>query len=496
MRVQVKSGRYDKLPEELKVAIAFQSEEEGLQKLYPNSVASFPLQQLAKTAHVSGALNETAFLPVGKQWFLVVGLGKSKELTLDRVRQIAGTASKAARARGFQSIAFPLIEDSRLGLASGVAQALAEGALLGLYKYTQLKTLSKEEQGKKITAITLIVERASELSAARQGVDKAQVIAEAVCLARDYINAPSNIATPAFLAGEARRIAKEQKLKCTVIPFAKLKELGFGGIVGVAQGSNHPAQFIVLEYNPKKPKATLALCGKGVTFDTGGINLKTTANRIELMKYDMSGAAAVLGAIQASAKLKLPFRLIGIIAATENMPSGSAQKPGDVLRTLSGKTVEVLNTDAEGRLVLADCLHYAKRFKPDATIDIATLTGACTPALGSQAVGLLSNDDQLAERMTQSAETVRERVWRMPLWEEYGGSYIKGEIADLKNISQTPEAGVMTAAKFLEQFVGDMKWAHLDIASTAWTEKEKPYVPKGAVGIGVRLLIELFSSWK
>lgn len=496
MRVQVKSGRYDKAAEELKVAIAFQSEEESLQKLYPNSIASFPLQQLAKSAHVSGALNEAVFLPVGKQWFLVVGLGKVKDLTLDRLRQIAGTAAKAARGRGFQSIAFPLIEDSKLGAASAVAQALAEGALLSLYQYTQLKTLSREEQSKKITAITLIGERASELSSARQAADKAQVIAEAVCLARDYITAPSNIVTPTFLASEARRIAREQKFKCTTIPFAKLKELGFGGIVGVAQGSAHPAQFIVLEYAAKKPKAKVALCGKGITFDTGGINIKSAANKIELMKYDMSGAAAVLATLQAAAKLKLPFHLIGIIAATENMPSGSAQKPSDVLRTLSGKTVEVLNTDAEGRLVLSDCLHYAKRFKPDATIDIATLTGAATVALGSQAIGLMSNDDALAARITESGDATRERVWRLPLWEEYGGAYIKSDIADLKNISGTTEAGTITAGKFLEQFVGDMKWAHLDIAATAWSEKDKPYIPKGAAGIGVRLLVELLCNWK
>lgn len=495
MRVHVKSSRYNQAGDEIKIVAAIEGDEQ-FQQLLPESIAVAPLKQLAASAHVKGSLNETVFISAGKEWILVVGLGKAKDLTLDRLRQFAGTAVKAARGRGFKSVTLPVLELAKLGSAAERAQALAEGALLGLYQYTQLRSLSKEEQRKRVESITLVVERMGDTALAKQGAEKAQVIAEAVILARDLINGPSNLVTPTFLAAEARRIAKAQKLKCTVIPFAKLKKLGFGGIVAVAQGSSHPAQFIVLEYKPKKHKATLALCGKGITFDTGGINLKTTANKIELMKYDMSGAAAVLGALQAAAELKLPFHLIGIIAATENMPSGSAQKPSDVLRTLSGKTVEVLNTDAEGRLVLSDCLEYAKRFSPDATIDIATLTGACTVALGSQAIGLMSNDDKLALRILESAEATRERVWRMPLWEEYGGAYIKSDIADLKNISQTTEAGVMTAAKFLEQFVGDMKWAHLDIASTAWAEKEKPYVPKGAAGIGVRLLIELLSSWK
>ena len=204
----------------------------------------------------------------------------------------------------------------------------------------------------------------------------------------------------------------------------------------------------------------------------------------------------MLGTIKAAASLKLPVRIIGIIAATDNMPSGSAQKPGDVLKTLSGKTVEVLNTDAEGRLVLTDCLHYAKRFKPDYTIDLATLTGACVVALGSEAIGLMANDERLATRITQAGERTRERVWRLPLWEEYGGALIKSDIADLRNVTNTGEAGTITAAKFLQEFTEGLRWAHLDIAGTAWADKEKPYVPKGAVGIGVRLLINLMENWK
>lgn len=492
MQIKVRLARYREASRELLVIAALEGDGR-FQKLLP--VSGKVLAQLASSAHVTGELNEAIFLPIGKRWVLIVGLGKAKELTLDRIRQFAAIAAKAARQRGFTSVSLPVLDETGLAAIAEIAQALVEGALLGLYRFDKLRTLSQAEQRKRIDSITLAVERAADLAIVKRAAETAKVIAEAVCLARDYINGPSNFVTPTFLANEARRIAKALKLKCTVISFAQLKRLGFGGIVAVAQGSAHPAQFIVLEYKPARSKATIALCGKGITFDTGGINLKTAANRIELMKYDMSGAAAVLGILQAAARLKLPFRLIGIIGASENMPSGTAQKPSDVLRTLSGKTVEVLNTDAEGRLVLADCLHYAKRFKPDYTLDIATLTGACTVALGSQAIGLMANDETIASRITQAGEATRERVWRMPLWEEYGGATIKSGIADLKNISGTTEAGTITAAKFLEQFVGDMKWAHLDIASTAWAEKEKSYVPKGAAGIGVRLLIEMMSNW-
>lgn len=489
MRIQVKSGHLGQVSDGVAVFAALEGEAHP-EALLPNNNK---LAQLAARSGFRGSLNETSLLPQGNRWILVVGLGKSQDLSLDKIRQFAGTAAKVLRGHGFTQLTLPVLSHKTFGSPAVVAQALVEGALLGLYRYDKLRAVPKHEQNRRIEAITLVVERATDVSAAKQGVRKAQAITEAVSLARDLINGPSNVVTPTVLANEARKIARQFRLKCTVIPFQKLKQLGFGGIVGVAQGATHPAQFIVLEYSPSRAKTTYALCGKGITFDTGGINIKPS-NKMELMKYDMSGAAAVLGTIKAAATLKLSVRLIGIIAATDNMPSGSAQKPGDVLKTLSGKTVEVLNTDAEGRLVLTDCLHYAKRYQPNYTIDIATLTGACVVALGSEAVGLMSNDERLATRLTQAGEHTYERVWRLPLWEEYGGPLVKSDIADLKNVTNTGEAGTITAAKFLEQFVEGMRWAHLDIAGTAWTDKPKPYVPKGAVGIGVRLLIELMEQ--
>ena len=490
MRIEVRSGQ---VRGGVQVFAALEGEQR-LERLVPRDAAGDrALNRLVASAGFRGTLNETLLLPRNGQWTLVVGLGKAKECSLDRLRQFAGTAARTVRTHGFTRLVLPVIHERAMGSPAIASQALTEGALLGLYRYDKLRRLPKHEQGKRIDVITLVVERSRDVADATRGASKARVLAEAVSVARDLINGPSNLVTPTYLANHARAIAKQLRLKCTVIPFARLKRLGFGGIVGVAQGSAHPAQFIVLDYFPARAKATFAFCGKGITFDSGGLSLKA-AEKMEQMKYDMSGGAAVLGTVKAAATLKLPVRVIGVIAATENLPSGTAQKPGDVLKTLSGKTVEVINTDAEGRLVLADCLQYAKRYKPDCVIDLATLTGACVVALGPEAIGLFSKDERLVARLNQAGKATHERVWRLPLWEEYA-PLMKSDIADLKNAAGR-EGGAITAAKFLEEFAGGMRWAHLDIAGTAWAEKDKPYVPKGAVGIGVRLLVHLMEQWR
>ncbi len=493
MRIAVRAGQVGAIRQGLQVYAAVEGEQHPDRLLPASSARDQALRRLVDGSGFRGGQSETVLLPRGAQWILVVGLGKAKDLSLERARQFAGTAVRAARARGFRHVILPVLNDRAFGTAATSAQAVAEGALLGLYRYDRLKKVPKHERARRVESLSLVVERAGDAALARRAVARAQVIAEAVSLTRDLINGPANLVTPTVLANEARGLARTHRLACRVIPFPQLKRMGFGGIVGVAQGSAHPAQFIVLEYRPARARATFALCGKGITFDSGGISIKPSA-KMEQMKYDMSGAAAVLGTMKAAAELKLPVRVVGIIAATENMPSGTAQRPGDVITTLSGKTVEVLNTDAEGRLVLADCLHYAKRFKPDATIDLATLTGACVVALGTEAIGLMTKDERLAARLNQAGKETYERVWRLPLWDEYGPA-MKSDIADLRNVTNTGEGGTITAAKFLEEFTDGMPWAHLDIAGTAWTEKDKPYIPKGAVGIGVRLLIELMDQW-
>lgn len=503
MKIDVKTGRGLSGRGVVQVVGALEGELKP-ERLLPRAAAgNRALRELVDGAGLRGAPNDTALIPHHGAWFLVVGLGKSNTLSLDHVRQLAGTAAKAARARGFRRINLPVFRapiSDRGGSPEAVAQALVEGALLGLYRYDRLKQVPKHEQRKRIDAITLVAEQRRDAAAASKGARRGEVLAESVSLARDLINGPSNIVTPTYLANQARALAKQHHLKVTVMPFPQLKRLGFGGIVGVGQGSAHPAQFIVLEYAPRLAsnrgrgkKATFAFCGKGITFDSGGISIKPS-NKMEQMKYDMSGAAAVLGVMKAAATLKVPHRIVGLIAATENLPSGTAQKPGDVLKTLSGKTVEVINTDAEGRLVLADCLQYAKRYKPDCVVDLATLTGACVVALGAEAIGLMTKQEQLASRLNRAGQTTHERVWRLPLWDEYA-EQLKSDVADIKNVTDTGQAGTVTAAKFLEEFANGLPWAHLDIAGTAWTEREKPYVPKGAVGVGVRLLIALLEQW-
>jgi leucyl aminopeptidase len=488
MKIEVQAGRAAQSRGGV-VAYAAIEGERSPERLLPSAAG---VSLLLEQCGFRGALNETVLLPTSGGWVLAVGLGKAKDLSHERCRQFAATAARAARARGFAQLTLPVLSGKALPDPMRVAQSLVEGALLGLYRYDQLRQVPRHERDKRVERLVLRVEGATQLAAAKHGAACGQVLAEAVAMARDLISGPSNLVTPTYLADTARQLAKEHRFGCQVLPFAELKRQGFGGIVGVAQGSAHPAQFIVLEYKPAKPRATFALCGKGITFDSGGISLKP-AEKMEQMKYDMSGAAAVLGTLRAASTLKLPLRIVGIIAATENLPSGTAQKPGDVLKTLSGKTVEVINTDAEGRLVLSDCLHYAKRYHPDCTIDIATLTGACVVALGGEAVGLFTRDEELAQRLNQAGVQTHERVWRMPLWDEYARP-IKSDIADMKNTGGR-EGGASTAAKFLEEFAEGLRWAHLDIAGTAWTDRDKPYIPKGAVGIGVRLLIELMERW-
>jgi leucyl aminopeptidase len=404
------------------------------------------------------------------------------------LRQAAWTAANFLQNRKVTSFVFdlpslPLRRISPQDLAHGIT----EGITLASYRFDRYRTEKKEELPPPLQESWLLVDKQAQVNDMEQGIARALAICRGVMLARDLVNMPGNVKSPDFLAQQARAVAEETGLKCTVLEQKELEEEGLGAMLGVAQGSVREPRLIILEYRGGNSDARpVALIGKGVVFDAGGISLKP-AEKMDEMKMDMGGGATVLGTMLAASLLKLPVNLVGIVPAVENLPSGSAIRPGDILTSLSGRTIEVLNTDAEGRLILADALTYAKRFDPRVAIDLATLTGACVIALGHHATAILGNHEGLIRQLISAGEQTGERLWQLPLWEDYAAQ-IKSDIADVKNIGGRP-AGTITAAAFLQKFAEDFTWAHLDIAGTAWEEKGRPYTPKGGTGVGVRLLV-------
>jgi leucyl aminopeptidase len=420
---------------------------------------------------------------------VVVGLGPRAECTAETLRRAAAAGARRARDLGAVSLAIPALgtrAPRAVGLAARV-QATGEGVLLGLYRFDRYK--EKRTGDRAVTSLTLLVPTARERAAAREGLRRAELAAEATCFARDLINEPANSVTAAALAEAARTIAREAGLRLRVLDRAACERMGMGAFLGVNRGSAEPPRFIHLAYVPRRPaRRRIALVGKGITFDSGGLDLKT-AEGMERMKGDMSGAAAVLGVLKVLPRLRPAVEVHGLVAATDNMPSGSATKPGDVLRAMNGKTIEVNNTDAEGRLTLADAIAYArKEVKPDEIVDIATLTGACAIALGSLCAGAMSNDAALQARVLAAAGRAGERLWPLPLIDEYREG-LKSEVADLRNTGPRP-GGAITAGLFIREFAGDTPWVHLDIAGAAFTDKDLPYAPKGGVGFGARTLLE------
>jgi leucyl aminopeptidase len=425
---------------------------------------------------------------------LVVGLGKTEQFDLKAARKAAATAHKAlARLKGVKQYA-TIVHGAGIGglEVPSAAQAVAEGVLLAGYKAPNYKR-EKPENGAE--GCTIVEYDRSRLPAVQQGVDAGRVLAEAIAHARDYVSEPPNVLFPAELARRARAMAEQAGLTCTVLGEEEMRELGMGILLAVSQGSRREAQLIILAHTPPgtENQPPLVLVGKGVTFDTGGISIKPW-DGMWMMKDDMGGAAAVIGALEAIARLKVQRRVIGVAACVENMPDGNAFRPGDILTGITGKTCEILSTDAEGRLILADALGYVARYQPAAVVDLATLTGAIGVALGPQAAGLFANRDDLRDRLLAAAERSGERLWPMPLYEEYLEE-IKGEMAEVKN-SGGRTNGVATSAKFIEHFTEGYPWAHLDIASMVWANNDRePTTPKGATGYGVRLLVSLAQNF-
>jgi leucyl aminopeptidase len=435
---------------------------------------------------------------------VVVGLGKKAECDLEMVRKATGSVTQRLlrhRITRFHSILHGGGDLEATGVSTrDLAQAIAEAAMLAGYRYDRWKTVELDEEPgeardrekEELQSITIVEADGRKLAAIRSGLDRGGKLAEAVNWTRDLGNGPPNEVFPASLAERARQLAEELKLEVEVWTRRDLEKSKMGGILGVAQGSAHEPRLIVLRYRGgRKTAKPSVVVGKAITFDTGGISIKPSAS-MEEMKFDKMGGCAVLGIMRAVAMLKLKINVIGIVPSAENMPSGTAYRPGDVLTSYSGKTIEIINTDAEGRLVLADALTYACEQDPKEVIDLATLTGACVVALGHHASGAFG-DERMVERLKQIGAATGDRAWPLPLYDEYGDD-MKSEVADIKN-SGGRWGGASTAAAFLKFFVKQgVAWAHLDIAGTAWTTKTQPYHPVGATGAGVRLVTEYLAG--
>jgi len=419
---------------------------------------------------------------------LLVGVGKSGEVTRSSIRRAAAVAAKRARVLGATQLAFAVATEARNGLAAkDLGQVIVEGAGQGAWAFTELK--AAPDDPKPDVATVAIVCDAKEATQVAAGQKVGDAIAAGHRLARYLQMQPGNVCTPSYLADRAKQLAAAYGFGLTVLDRAAMVKEGMGALLAVAQGSAQEPRFIVLEHRGRGAAdgVTLALIGKGVTFDSGGISIKPAQN-MEDMKFDMSGAAAVLGTFEALGRLQPKINVIGLIPSTENLPSGTAVKPGDVIKSHLGKTIEIINTDAEGRLILCDALSYVRRFKPTAVLDAATLTGAVVVALGHVAIGVMGNDETLLAEVRDAGERAGERCWPLPLWEEYR-ELLKSDIADVKN-SGGRGAGTIAGGWFLREFVNGFPWVHLDIAGTAYTETEPPHQTKGPTAVGVRLFTE------
>ncbi|MDE2845147.1 MAG: leucyl aminopeptidase [Gemmatimonadota bacterium] len=441
---------------------------------------------------------------------ILVGLGSRDEFSLETARRASGVAVRRALKLGVSELSIvvhgpggpdgsggpdgpngPDVPGAPVFDLRDCAQATVEGLLLGAYRYENFKSGDEDRPG--LDSVAVVTPQRAQAYEIRDGIEAGQITAEGTTMARDLSNAPGNAMTPRKLAAAARKMAGETGLNCRVLTRKDIAKERMGALLAVNAGSEEPPRFIVLEHGEASDGTdTLVFIGKGITFDSGGISIKSSGG-MEEMKHDMSGAAAVIGAMRSIALSKPSLHVVGLVPATENLPDGRALKPGDIITTRSGKTIEVINTDAEGRLVLADALEYADRYSPAAVIDLATLTGACVVALGYAATGMMGNDDGLQDRVRSAGEAAGERVWPLPLWKDYHDQ-IKSHIADVKNTGGR-WAGALTAGAFLAKFI-ERPWVHLDIAGTAYTDASKPYCPKGATGVGVRLLLQLAKDWK
>lgn len=451
------------------------------------------VSSLIKQGEIKGKLGEVNIIhTLGKlpaRMVAVAGLGKRENFNLDKVRQVAGNYCRSLQKLNCYRVA-TVFNGAGIGgiVPEAASQAITEGSLLGLYNFQKYKKSEYSD----IKELLIVEKDETKLLGLEQAVCKGRIIAEATILARDMVNEPANYMTPTKMEDIAREISETHKLEFKLFDFQDMQSMGMEALLGVARGSSQPPKLLIIGYKgDEKSKSEIGFIGKGITFDSGGISIKPSEGMAD-MKDDMAGAAAVMGAIQAIAQLKPKINVTAIIPATENMPGGTALKPGDILKSMNGKTIEVVNTDAEGRLILADALSYAVREGLSPLIDLATLTGACRIALGTGYSGVFTNNQELVDRVLQAANKAGEKSWQMPMPEEYK-EMNKSQIADIRNTGNR-HGGAITAALFLSEFVSDVPWVHVDIAGTVSSDKENGYTVKGATGVGVRTLVELALS--
>ena len=489
-------------PADLMISAVFQGDKQPSKLLQKIDPAAYELSKRAiQTKRFEGKEGES--LPVfgtdqfkGAKDFLLAGLGKKEAYQPEKLRKTVGNLLCRAKSQKAKSVRF-LIDDFSAGKVSSAqaARIVPEIFLLADYKFDRYLQKKKDEPARDVDNIELVYGDRKEEKILEAALKRSEAVARAVNFTRDLINEPANVMSPEAFAREASAAARKAGLGVKVLGLSEIKRLKMSGMIAVSQGSKQEPRFLVLEYGANhKGKGTVCLVGKGVCFDSGGISIKPSKD-MEKMKYDMSGAAAVAGTMLAVSHLKPSFHVVGVAPLVENMPSGSASRPGDIITYKNGKSAEIINTDAEGRLILADALIYAcEHYKPKALIDLATLTGACVVALADKCAGIMGNDQKLIDRLIDTGERVGERLWQLPLWEDYF-EIIKGHHSDILNAG-SGYGGTITAAKFLEQFVDCKSWAHLDIAGTAWVDSAKPYNFRGATGFGVRLLCEFLEGWK
>ncbi len=453
------------------------------------------LRKLAKSGELTGKILEFTLVhaPAGIKAarLLLVGAGKREQFNGATLRKIAGAALRYLKARGVKNFALLVREGEAKEEA---AQTIAEGALVANFETDKYKTDKKND--KYVETVVVAGFSEAERAAGDKGLSKGRIIAEAQNFTRDLVNEPSNKLTPRILAEKAEAMAKEAGLAVEILDEKKIADLKMGALLSVAQGGPEPPRVMVITYTPAnaKPGApVIGLVGKAVTFDTGGISIKP-ADGMEKMKYDMAGGATMLGVMRALAALKPSVKVICVVPSTENMPGGKAQKPGDIQTAMSGKTIEVLNTDAEGRLILADGIHYAKQLGATHLVDAATLTGAIVVALANVNVGVFGSDQVFTDKLLASSKAVGEKMWQMPIDDDYR-EFIKGTVADIQNIGSGKGGGAITGAMFIKEFTGDTPWIHLDIAGTAWNDDAKPWLAKGPTGVALRTLVHLVLSY-